>query len=82
MARLKDSSGAWVDKDDLPNLARHYFERIFATTGVHFNDDLSGMQRLVSNSTNDDLLRGFMVEEVKDAIFSMAPDKSPGPDGF
>nr|GMD48783.1 uncharacterized protein LOC109162678 [Ipomoea batatas] len=47
VAWLKDSSGAWVDKDDLPNLARHYFERIFATTGVHFNDDLSGQSILL-----------------------------------
>lgn len=36
----------------------------------------------ISHHDNTQLLKPFTVEEVKDALFSMAPDKSPGPDGF
>ncbi|XP_019168926.1 PREDICTED: uncharacterized protein LOC109164834 [Ipomoea nil] len=39
------------------------------------------MKRITATD-NERLLRPFTVEEVKDALFSMAPDKSPGPDGF
>lgn len=72
----------WVEKEGLADLAMEYYKQIFTTNGVQFNDDLNGMQRLVSDSANEQLLRGFSVEEVKEAIFGMSPDKSPGPDGF
>ncbi|XP_019158886.1 PREDICTED: uncharacterized protein LOC109155714 [Ipomoea nil] len=36
----------------------------------------------VSRAQNDDLLRPFEPAEVKDALFAMGKDKSPGPDGM
>ena len=31
---------------------------------------------------NQFLLRSFQIQEVEEAIFSMHPDKAPGPDGM
>ncbi|XP_019157949.1 PREDICTED: uncharacterized protein LOC109154672 [Ipomoea nil] len=36
----------------------------------------------VTQNQNESLLRPFEVFEVKDALFAMAPDKAPGPDGM
>lgn len=43
---------------------------------------LECIQNRVSQEQNTRLLRRVSYEEVKIAIFSMNPDKSPGPDGF
>nr|GMD34097.1 reverse transcriptase [Ipomoea batatas] len=45
-------------------------------------DGLGDLRRRVSDSVNAQLLRDFMEEEVTEAIFSMAPDKSLSPDGL
>ncbi|MCH81372.1 endonuclease/exonuclease/phosphatase family protein, partial [Trifolium medium] len=36
----------------------------------------------VTNDDNDKLLAPFVIEEFKEAVFSMQADKCPGPDGF
>ena len=36
----------------------------------------------VSDIDNENLIAPITHKEVKDAVFSMHPDKSPGPDGF
>lgn len=36
----------------------------------------------VTPADNEELTRPFFIEEFREAIFQMHPDKSPGPDGF
>ena len=43
---------------------------------------LQGIPRLVSEEMNHSLTRPVSMEEIKEAIFSMHPMKSPGPDGL
>ena len=43
---------------------------------------LNIIQRKVTEEHNQHLLRPFEMQEVKDAVFSMHPDKSLGPDGM
>ena len=43
---------------------------------------MSTVARKVTDEQNQFLLRPFEALEVKDAIFSMHPDKAPGPDGM
>lgn len=79
LVKLRDENGDWVESYGLSNVAVNYFKQIFATNGVHFSDHLGGIRKRVTDEVNGQLLRQFTVEEVREAVFSMAP---PGPDGF
>lgn len=37
---------------------------------------------MVNDEINADLIRPFDIEEFRQALFQMHPDKAPGPDGF
>lgn len=36
----------------------------------------------VEGTQNDELIRPFLVEEIREAVFQLPATKSPGPDGF
>ncbi|XP_019175665.1 PREDICTED: uncharacterized protein LOC109170987 [Ipomoea nil] len=52
------------------------------TKGVCMDNMLRDFVPKISVADNNNLLWPFIVGDVKDALFSMDPDKSPGPDGF
>ncbi|XP_019182124.1 PREDICTED: uncharacterized protein LOC109177267 [Ipomoea nil] len=80
--KLQDESQSWVDGDQLLPLATRYFQNIFTSKGVDFGSNLDGFNATISLEDNQRLLRPFQSDDVREALFSMAPDKSPGPDGF
>ena len=43
---------------------------------------LEFIPKLVTMENNKNLNRPITLEEVQTVVFSMSPDKSPGPDGF
>ena len=43
---------------------------------------LESIPKLVTSEDNTFLKKPFSLEEIKGALFSMNPDKSPGPDAF
>jgi len=43
---------------------------------------LDVIEASISLEDNDNLLEPFVIEEFKEALFSMKPDKCPRPDGF
>ncbi|XP_031116517.1 uncharacterized protein LOC116020174 [Ipomoea triloba] len=80
--RLQDGTGQWVEGTDLLGVALNYFQNIFSTKGSHADGLLEDFVPKVTDMDNACLMQSFTVDEVKEALFSMAPDKSPGPDGF
>ncbi|MCH79483.1 RNA-directed DNA polymerase (Reverse transcriptase) [Trifolium medium] len=81
--KLHDNSGNWITfHDDLCTHIHDYFSNIFsALRGDHF-PITSCVQAVVSAEDNSILTQPFLEQEFKEAIFSMHPDKSPGPDGL
>ncbi|XP_073153234.1 uncharacterized protein [Henckelia pumila] len=80
---LIDYTGKWCSWDDGMNeLILSYFQNLFMSNG----DKIHNLASLCSKRLDQDhihlLLQPFDEDEVKEALFSMHPDKSPGPDGM
>ncbi|CAH9113540.1 unnamed protein product [Cuscuta epithymum] len=82
ISKLRDLTGKWHEGEAMNRLISTYFVDIFTSRGAHDFAELDGFTPKISVTDNANLTRPFTAEEVKDAIFSMAPDKAPGPDGF
>lgn len=59
-----------------------YFNILYKTEGCSSEDVLACIQSSITYDQNMMLLAIFSDIEVKDALFEMYPDKSPGPDGM
>lgn len=82
ISKLKDENGIWCDWEHLGDLIGRYYENLFQSSEVNCGEVLEGVNRRISSVQNEKLIEDFTAEEVKNAIFSMHPDKSPGPDGM
>lgn len=81
---LRDSSGVWRDEENIVrNMVNEFYKDLFTediSFGPWFNSTFS-----FGPLTDEDklyLMADPSTDEVKHAIFSMGPWKSPGPDGF
>lgn len=76
------------EEADIVGEITSYFQNIFtanSTPGHSFEPSTVVEQALtpcISAETNDSLIKVPSAEEVRVAIFSVHPDKAPGPDGF
>lgn len=80
--KLKDSVGSWVEGDNMRSVIYKYYVNIYKSAGTQEVDFVDGIQKKVTEAQNSLLLKPFESEEVKEAIFSMHPDKALGPDGM
>lgn len=81
---LVDDNGHVVtDQDNLERLASEFYQRLF-TAQDELQPDLicSYVPRKITPKMCDILERPFTNDEVEAALFQMAPNKSPGVDGF
>ena len=82
-SRVKDLAGQWRDSEHgLDEVMVQYFQTFY--TSQHGSTDvcLSTVGPKVSITDNAFLIAPISTEEVKNAIFGMHPNKSPGPDGM
>jgi hypothetical protein len=81
---LLNNDDIWcTDEAQVEDIAVSYFEELFRSTQpVNPNDTLSAMESVVTMDANQNLLRPFLAEEVRAALFQMHPSKAPGPDGM
>ncbi|XP_031091035.1 uncharacterized protein LOC115996030 [Ipomoea triloba] len=83
LSKLKNDEGVWVEGDAMQSVILNYFNDIFHSSGSSLVESFfNGITPRVSQTDNNYLLRPFENEEVKEALFSMFPDKAPGPDGM
>ena len=60
-----------------------FYQNLYQTQGfADASDLLSHVTVKVTQAMNDDLGKPYTAEEVKVALFQMAPSKAPGVDGF
>ena len=83
VSKLRTDNGRTAtSQEDMCIVAQGYFEHLFAANvGVH-EPVLDLMSQCVSMDGNIMLTSPITKEELRQALFQMQPDKSPGPDGF
>ncbi|XP_031111882.1 uncharacterized protein LOC116015853 [Ipomoea triloba] len=79
LTRLRNSAGVWVEGQSMAGEVLHYFQDIFSSSGTSVNL-FNRVQTRVTEAMNTKLLQPFTMEEIKTALFAMAPEKAPGPD--
>ncbi|KAK5826340.1 hypothetical protein PVK06_021258 [Gossypium arboreum] len=82
--KLNDEEGGTTESfKEIEGIARSYFQNLFLTDGRGTLDHLlSSIEKCISEEENQDLLRPYSVEELKEALFAMGPTKTLGEDGF
>lgn len=83
LQRIQNNDGEWKDTPgEIQEVIESYFTQLFSSTNM--NGSLSGRDTVkqVSDEDNVELVKDVTEVEVKEAVFSMHPDKSPGPDGL
>jgi hypothetical protein len=81
---ITDAEGrVWRRKKEVSKIFVDFYSRLFSSQcPVGIEECLSYLECWVSDDMNQNLLRPFIGDEVKSALFQMHPLKSPGPDGF
>jgi hypothetical protein len=83
--RLEDDNGVAVNSDRLKCHITNYYKNLFGIpeqTEITLMDDQIHDIPQVSDEENEILIADFTENEVKEAVFKMEHNKSPGPDGF
>ena len=82
--QLLDEEGQIHSSDsDLLSLSRTYYEKLFSTSSAQDHFTLpSLLSSMVSSDDNDHLLNCPGEDEIRRAVFSIDPNKAPGPNGF
>lgn len=81
--KLLDEGGRWVKKGPiLRKLMQEYYISLFTSSHAGSSDFLNHIPASITSLQNSMLTRSISQEEAKSALFSMHPDKSPGPDGL
>jgi exonuclease III len=84
ISKIKDEGGRlWESQEEVGKVFVNYYQSLFLTGGeVDYEDCLGALEGRITETMNESLVRPFVEEEVRTALFQMAPLKAPGPDGF
>lgn len=66
----------------LENVITEYFTTLFKSSNIEWSEVVHCIESKISAEQNVVLLSPMTENEVKNALFHMHPDKSPGPDGM
>lgn len=81
--RLKAEDGEWRDWDNgLQNVITEYYSTLFTDSNADWTEVVGSVSSRITDEHNAVLLEPIADSEVRDALFQMHPDKSPGPDGM
>lgn len=82
IGKLRNSKGQWcTDPAEINELIGDYFTKIFSSEGGSCDEVIQCVEKKLMAGQNHSLMEPFTTADVRDAIFSMYPDKSPVPNG-
>jgi len=81
---LLNQDGLWIDNEvGIENLEVDYFKDLVTTSNPQdFHSAIRDVPVIISEEINKNLTKDISPAEVKRALFSLNPDKAPGPDGM
>ena len=81
---LQKSGGDWCKSGkDIEEEIEGYFRGLFTSSNPQlFDTVLEGIPQVITRQMNQRLVRPVSEEEVRKAVFSLHPNKAPGPDGM
>lgn len=81
---LEDDCGqVFMEPSDIQRIATTYFQNLYNSNHPSFSvTQLAGIPKSVTSIINMDLNRPVSEEEIKQDLFSINSEKSPGPDGM
>ena len=81
---IEDSEGnIFYEEEQIADTIANYFREIFSSTTVDCSGTVhKALKPQISATQNDNLITPPTAEEIRLAVFSIHPDKTPGPDGF
>lgn len=83
IVKLKNSNGVWKEwNDGLEELIVDYYTELFSASQVDSVEVLDSVTSAITREQNLKLSMPVTDDEVKEALFQMHPDKSPGSDGM
>ncbi|XP_071927278.1 uncharacterized protein [Coffea arabica] len=82
ISRLEKEQGGWYTTDEEigEKIAQFYNQLFTSSKPSEFDEILNGNPRTITEQMNLQLTRPVTEKEIKIAVFSMHPNKSPGPD--
>ena len=82
--KIKDDSGIWIEdhKTIADRFITEFMQRFKSSHNGSRNLPEVGLTRLVSDTDNDELIKLPSFDEIKNAVFSIDSNKTPGSDGF
>ncbi|XP_024033517.1 uncharacterized protein LOC112095650 [Citrus clementina] len=81
--KLRNAQGQWcTTPEDISEIIHKYFTHIFSSERGSYAVVLHYVEPRITAEQNHSLMEPFSPTDVREAIFSMHPDKSPGPDGM
>lgn len=86
VAGLLNEENIWCsNEEEISVIIQKFYEDLFTSSlpaMEKIDELLAAVQPLVTEEMGRKLEKSFTLEEIKDAVFSMPADKSPGPDGM